>query len=309
MKGLLALYVVRTDSMNHLRTILFPIAFSMAADSMASSVREIAERFNATTTILNAFNPLPEYFQGPLTDDRCCSKEEPSLPYSAALLELRDLQKERLQTFSQNHFSGVRYSVRIEDGDPAMVIEWVAKCEKTDLIMMPTRGLGRFRRLLLGSVTSKILHDTSVPLWTSIHQPELSSALPHGCQSILCAVGMNQGDDVVFNAARLFARAHNASVCLLHIQSSADLQDREALAQSIQHSFDLVCVGKEDRPPKNAHVRILDGGLSDGICRAAREVGADLVIVGRGHLREHFAQMWSHLYTIIRESPCPVLSV
>ena len=139
---------------------------------MASSVREIAERFNATITVLNTFNPLPEYFQGPSTDDRCSSKEEPALPYSAALLELRDLQKERLETFSQSHFSDMRYTVRIEDGDPAMVIEWVAKCEKSDLIMMPTRGLGRFRRLLLGSVTSKILHDTSFPLWTSIHKPE-----------------------------------------------------------------------------------------------------------------------------------------
>jgi nucleotide-binding universal stress UspA family protein len=59
----------------------------------------------------------------------------------------------------------------------------------------------------------------------------------------------------------------------------------------------------------NVHIRILDGELSEVICRAAREVGADLVIVGRGHARGRFAQMWSHLYTIIRDSPCPVLSV
>ena len=139
---------------------------------MAYSVREMAERFNASVTVLNAFNPLPEYFQGPSIDDRCNSKEEPSLPYSPALLELRDLQKKHLETFSEKYFSGIRYSARINDGDPAMVIEWVAKCEKADLIMMPTRGLGRFRRLLLGSVTSKILHDTSLPLWTSVHKED-----------------------------------------------------------------------------------------------------------------------------------------
>jgi nucleotide-binding universal stress UspA family protein len=293
--------------MIHLRTILFPIAFSKAADSMASSVREIAERFNATITVLNAFNPLPEYFQGPLTDERCSSQE--ALPYSAALLELRDVQKERLETFSRSHFSGMRYSVRIEDGDPAMVIEWVAKCEKADLIMMPTRGLGQFRRLLLGSVTSKILHDTSFSLWTSIHRPELSFSLPHRCQSILCAVGMNQGDDVVFRAAKLFAGAYDATVCLLHIQLSDGLQDLACLAQSIRYSFDRVHVGKEDRLPMNVQIRILDGELSEVICSSAREVGADLVIVGRGHVRERFAQMWSHLYTIIRDAPCPVLSV
>jgi nucleotide-binding universal stress UspA family protein len=295
--------------MIHLRSILFPIAFSKAADSMACSVREMADRFNTTITVLNAFNPLPEYFQGPSTDDRCGSRGEPALPYSAALLELRDLQKKRLETFAQSHFSDMRYTVRIEDGDPAMVIEWVAKCEKSDLIMMPTRGLGRFRRLLLGSVTSKILHDTSFPLWTSIHKPELASSLPHGCQSILCAVGMNQGDDVVFKAARLFAEAYDARVCLLHIQRSADVQDRESLAQLIRHSFDRVCPGKGVRSAMSVRIQILDGELSEGICRAAREEGADLVIVGRGHVRETFEQMWSHLYTIIRKSACPVLTV
>jgi nucleotide-binding universal stress UspA family protein len=295
--------------MVHVRRILFPIAFSKAADSMASSVREIAERFNATITVLNAFNPLPEYFQGPLIDDPCSSKEEPALPYSGPLLELRDLQRERLERFSQSHFSGMRYSVRIDDGDPAMVIEWVAKCEKTDLIMMPTRGLGRFRRLLLGSVTSKVLHDTSFPLWTSVHKPELPPSLPRECRSILCAVGMNQGDDIVFKAADLFAEAYDANVCLLHIQGSADVQDCEPPAELIRHSFERVCPGRGVRSAMNIHIRILDGELSEGICRAAREENIDLVIVGRGRVREGFAQVWSHLYTIIRDSPCPVLSV
>ena len=276
---------------------------------MAYSVREMAERFNASVTVLNAFNPLPEYFQGPSIDDRCNSKEEPSLPYSPALLELRDLQKKRLETFSEKYFSGIRYSARINDGDPAMVIEWVAKCEKVDLIMMPTRGLGRFRRLLLGSVTSKILHDTSLPLWTSVHKEELSSTLPHGCRSILCAAGMNQRDDIVFKAALLFAGAYDARICLMHIQVPEEVQDQQSLAQSLGHSFDRVCADKQNRPAIDVRVRLLDGGLPQGICQAAREEGVDLLIVGRGHLRENIAQVWSHLYTIIRESSCPVLSV
>ena len=275
---------------------------------MAYSVREMAERFNASVTVLNAFNPLPEYFQGPSIDDRCNSKEEPSLPYSPALLELRDLQKKHLETFSEKYFSGIRYSARINDGDPAMVIEWVAKCEKVDLIMMPTRGLGRFRRLLLGSVTSKILHDTSLPLWTSVHKEELSSTLPHGCRSILCAAGMNQRDEIVFKAAHLFAGAYDARLCLLHIQVPEEVQDQQSLAQSLGHSFDRACADKQDRPAIDVRVRLLDGGLPQGICQAAREEGVDLLIVGRGHLRENIAQVWSHLYTIIRESPCPVLS-
>jgi nucleotide-binding universal stress UspA family protein len=96
----------------------------------------------------------------------------------------------------------------------------------------------------------------------------------------------------------------------VYFTSNSDgIQDLACLAQSIRYSFDRVHVGKEDRLPMNVQIRILDGELSEVICSSAREVGADLVIVGRGHVRERFAQMWSHLYTIIRDAPCPVLSV
>ena len=251
----------------------------------------------------------PNIFRAPRSTTAAIQKRNQPSPYSPALLELRDLQKERLEAFSRNHFSGMNYSARIEDGDPAMVIEWVAKCEKADLIMMPTRGLGRFRRLLLGSVTSKILHDTSLPLWTSVHKEELSPALPHRCRSILCTAGMNQRDDIVFKAAHLFAGAYDARICLLHIQVPEEVQDQQSLAQSLRHSFDRVCADKQDRPAIDVRVQLLDGGLPQGICQVAREEGVDLLIVGRGHLRESIAQVWSHLYTIIRESPCPVLSV
>jgi len=35
--------------------------------------------------------------------------------------------------------------------------------------MMPTHGLGGFRRFLLGSVTAKVLHDADCPVWTGVH--------------------------------------------------------------------------------------------------------------------------------------------
>jgi hypothetical protein len=38
-----------------------------------------------------------------------------------------------------------------------------------DLIMMPTYGMGSFRRHLIGSVTAKVLHDVACPVWTAAH--------------------------------------------------------------------------------------------------------------------------------------------
>ncbi len=47
--------------------------------------------------------------------------------------------------------------IRVADGDPAEVIVDTASREKADLIVMGTRGLGRLKGLLLGSVSHKVV--------------------------------------------------------------------------------------------------------------------------------------------------------
>ena len=307
-RGSFSQYAKEVQPIMHVRRILFPIAFSDAAAAMAPSVREVAERFKATVTVLHAVNLVPEYIQGPSLDEPCSPNEGPSF-LSPALQYLRNEEAWRLGEFSRAHFSSIDYRERIEDGDPATVIKWVAKCENTDLIMMPTRGLGRFRRLLGGSATSKILHDIACPVWTNVRKPEPASIVLGGYRSILCAVGVNSEKDHVFKAASLFARTYGARVCLLHIQSSYDKRNRQSTAQSIRNSFERACIPDGSGIAPEASVRILDGKIPEGIRRIADDEGADLLIVGRGHARESFSRAWSHLYAIIRGSPCPVLSV
>jgi nucleotide-binding universal stress UspA family protein len=294
--------------MMQLHRILFPIAFSAAGASMAPLVREMAERFKATVTVLNAINLAPEYISGPAPGTPCDSKES-AICFSPALQEMRAQQEQRLNEFSSAHFSGIRRTERTEDGEPAAVIEWVAKCEHTDLIMMPTRGLGKFSRLLLGSVTSKVLHDIACPVLTSIHRPDSIPALPGEYRSIFCAVGVNPDDDHVFNAANLFAHAYGAKVSFLHIQSPSNEQDRQITAQTIKDRFDRAYLAGGGGVATEISVRVLQGDIAEGICCAARDEGANLLIVGRGHARTRFSGAWSHLYSIIRESSCPVLSV
>ena len=120
---------------------------------------------------------------------------------------------------------------------------------------------------------------------------------------------MNHGHEAALKAACLFAKTYDASLCLLHVQVPTDVQDRQSLAQSVMRSFHGLCGVVGIEPGIDVRVRVLDGEISQGICQTALEEHADLVIVGRGHARESLVQVWSHLYTIIRESPCPVLSV
>ena len=60
--------------------------------------------------------------------------------------------------------SGVRYSARTATGDPAHEIALYADVHACDQIVMGTRGLGRIKTLVLGSVATKVLHLVGVPV-------------------------------------------------------------------------------------------------------------------------------------------------
>jgi nucleotide-binding universal stress UspA family protein len=54
-----------------------------------------------------------------------------------------------------------RYAISIEEGLPATAILRAMESYEPDLIVMGTRGRGRLRRALLGSVANRVLHDLS----------------------------------------------------------------------------------------------------------------------------------------------------
>jgi nucleotide-binding universal stress UspA family protein len=294
--------------MKALRKILFPVDFSEASTAMVPFVTEIAQRFDAAVTVLNAFNLVREYSLAPNIEDTGDS-EPAAIQYSPALQELRDQRERSLDEFARTQFSSVIHSVKIEDGDPAMVIQWVVQRENSDLIMMPTKGLGKFRRLLLGSVTAKVLHDVSCPVLTSAHETETTIIPPSGFRSILCAVSLSAQSDAVFRAAGFFAHAYGARICLLHIEPLSRENGSQPTTQEIRHAFEQALGSGGPGIGANLSVRIMEAAIPEGIRQAANEEAADLVVVGRGHSMETFSQAWSHLYAIIRESPCSVLSV
>jgi nucleotide-binding universal stress UspA family protein len=60
--------------------------------------------------------------------------------------------------------AGIRYVTRTERGGVASTIDRVTREEHVQHIYMGTRGLGGVRGLLLGSVTTQLLHLVDVPV-------------------------------------------------------------------------------------------------------------------------------------------------
>lgn len=60
--------------------------------------------------------------------------------------------------------AGIPCEGHLESGDPAQVIADIAARERVDGIVMGTRGMGPIKSLVLGSVATKVIHLSDVPV-------------------------------------------------------------------------------------------------------------------------------------------------
>ena len=65
---------------------------------------------------------------------------------------------------SQAKESDTTITSELQEGDPASVILEASSAGKYDLIIMGSRGIGKFKELVLGSVSSKVVHHSSCPV-------------------------------------------------------------------------------------------------------------------------------------------------
>jgi len=190
-----------------IRHILFPYDFSGQGLLTARYVAAFAKRFGAHVTMLsvvpNGYASVSASMGG-----AALRLDERSSEWKRAL-------KCRLDRALVDEFAGIDVERVVESGDAALRVEEFAHNCDVDLVMMPTHGLGVFRVLLSGSVTSKVLHDVRCPVWTAAHAdvqhtPELPRA-------ILCAIdATNEGVPLVQYAALLSKRV-GATLSVLHV--------------------------------------------------------------------------------------------
>jgi nucleotide-binding universal stress UspA family protein len=58
-----------------------------------------------------------------------------------------------------------------------------------------------------------------------------------------------------------------------------------------------------------AEVTLTMGPAAEMICEEAKKAEADLLVIGRGADAGILGRLTGHAYSIIRQSPCPVVSV
>jgi nucleotide-binding universal stress UspA family protein len=166
--------------------------------------------------------------------------------------------------------------------------------------------------MLIGSVTAKVLHDVSAAVWTVI-EPVLGARQPMlPCKAIVCAVDDSDESEAVLRAAAFLADSFHASLYLVRgvaTPPQAAEVDFSALRLELLNAAESSLRELKSKLGIDAPQIVTDQSIIDSVHEEAIQRKAGLVVVGRGRAQAHFGRFWSLLYPIVREAPCPVLSV
>jgi nucleotide-binding universal stress UspA family protein len=124
----------------------------------AKAAAEIASRFDSEVTLLNVMNPAPL-----VTPNMMGVEAAPD----AALIYRYTEEAQRAALEKTAHVfdsAGITVTARAEMGQPVDMIIKIAEQSSADLIVMGSRGMGGFSRLLLGSVSDGVLHHAHCPV-------------------------------------------------------------------------------------------------------------------------------------------------
>ena len=265
------------------RKILFPTDYSDRCKAAARMVETFTGHFQAEATFLHVVEPLTYHDLPPAIDSSGGDK---------------------LKAWLANDFKHFDVKRVLAHGDPAHKIVEYARTMPADLIMMPTRGYGTFRRFVLGSVTAKVLHDAECPVWTGVHMEQVAPLETIVFRNVLCALDLGKQSALALQWAARFASEFQAKLTIVHvIPGVGDLGGERTPRVTAQLGQLQASAGSD------AEVRIVAGEVPAAVQSCAEETKADLLVIGRSIEEGITGRLRTNAWGIILRSPCPVISV
>jgi nucleotide-binding universal stress UspA family protein len=282
-------------------SILFPVDFSERSRAAAPFVLSMAQRYKSRVVLLHAFEPPPPLYGGMNT----------VYPMNYDFTSVEVEMRQKLTQFACDQLPKVNTTCVVETGFAVSAITEYAEKNKIDLIAMPTHGYGPFRRALLGSVTAKVLHDTNVPVWTDAHAPEPSHRAHPQPRHILAALDLKPESKHTLEAALELAADAGATVEIVHAANEGEISPlhSEARLQEITAEAAREAMVPVAKDGAEVDMVVDTGSISKLLRSVALRKRSDLIVIGRGALQGGIGRLRSNAFEIIRDAPCPVLSL
>jgi len=270
----------------------------------------LARWFNARITALHVYTP--PYIA------------LPGLPVLEGLdADLSGVRDETAARFRAASDAGIGVDVVVDVGEPADRILDRAEALSADAIVMGTHGATGFQRLMLGSVTEKVLRKARCAVLTVPPHARATSTFAR----ILCPLDFSDPSLAACQAALSLAQASQAALTVMHViewpwqeppaPSASDLPpaQADALAEfrrylettALMRLETLIAEADLDPAPIP---RVVHGKPYVEILRVAADDRADLIVIGvHGRNVLDMALFGSTTNQVVRQATCPVLTL
>ena len=247
-------------------------------------------------------------------------------PRSVEAFMLSQGDREKLKTELQRFLTidesiGVPRTCDVVDA-PNVHHEILAQADRlsADLIVMGTHGRSGFQRLLLGSVTEKVLRTARPPVLTVGAVPDVIAAGDSSFKRILCAMDFSDCSKAALRYAASLAEPAGADLTALYVIEWTPIGYDPLLGPPTDlagYRMAAETVGRErlhkavtESAYQNVEEMVTSGKPHHEILRIAAERECDLIVLGI-HGRNPLDRMLfgSTAEPVVRRSTCPVLSV
>jgi nucleotide-binding universal stress UspA family protein len=288
--------------------ILCPVDFSEFSRHALDHAAALARRYEGRLTVLSVLPNLPVM----------------DLPPLAMADKDRERLTDELKRFTTHLTPELPIDLRLHEA-PDVHYEILAQAAAlhADLLVVGSHGRSGFERLLLGSVTEKLLRKAPCPLMVVPRRaPDTPPDAPLQFHRILCPVDFSAGSIRALTYATTLALDAAAQLTVVHvIEVPPELQETPV---SAAFSVDSVRAAAEaDRLrrlreliPQQAmstnavETSVLEGAAHREILKAAGERKSDLIVMGvQGRGAVDLMVFGSNTARVARAATCPVMVV
>jgi nucleotide-binding universal stress UspA family protein len=295
-----------------IRRILCPIDFSDESKHALDHAVVIAGWYGASLTALHVSMPVFLVLQPPVLFAE--------LPTGAPTEADREHLESRLRRWVEPAGAlGITTEVLFDERhNPATSILMCAASLPADLIVMGTHGRGGFERLLLGSVTEKVLRKATCPVLT-VPPPAVRATKPP-FKRLLCPVDFSEPSIAALRFAVSLAEESDARVTVMHVLNEPTDDER------LLDALDTPEVRLQCEDHARTRLEALIPGEARAFCEPVTQVrwgkpyrtildiadneATDLIVMGvHGRNAIDVMLFGSTTNQIVRHASCPVLTL
>jgi nucleotide-binding universal stress UspA family protein len=248
---------------------------------------------------------------------------DPSVGYAASggpveefVRAFRRNAEEQLQEFVKDETRGEIQPVQlVEVGMAPDCILAFAQVQQISLIVMGTHGRRGFDRLMLGSVTERVMRKAPCAVLV-VRTPSHAFISPSGgrdpvhLRRILFCTDFSENSQRALEHAGSLSAEYDAELTLLHVLEETpalvDLEEEEATA--LRRLDEMISTNEREAGKIKPIVR--KGRAYEQIIHLASEMQADVVVMAvRGRSTIDLAVFGSTSYRVMQLGPSPVLAV